>query len=50
VIATNHSEFRGRDVLAAIADSTKHHAVLADPWDCFDTHHVFARPTELVAV
>jgi UDP-N-acetyl-D-mannosaminuronic acid dehydrogenase len=49
VIATNHSEFRGRQVLAAIADSAKGDAVLADPWDCFGTPHVFARPAELVA-
>jgi UDP-N-acetyl-D-mannosaminuronic acid dehydrogenase len=49
VIATNHSEFRGRQVLAAIADSAKGEAVLADPWDCFGTERVFARPAELVA-
>jgi UDP-N-acetyl-D-mannosaminuronic acid dehydrogenase len=49
VIATNHSEFRGRQVLAAIADSAKRDAVLADPWDCFGTEQVFARPAELVA-
>jgi UDP-N-acetyl-D-mannosaminuronic acid dehydrogenase len=49
VIATNHSEFRGRQVLAAIADSAKGDAVLADPWDCFGTERVFARPAELVA-
>ena len=49
VIATNHSEFRGRQVLAAIADSAKGDAVLADPWDCFDTKQVFSRPAELVA-
>jgi UDP-N-acetyl-D-mannosaminuronic acid dehydrogenase len=49
VIATNHQEFRGRQVLAAIADSAKRDAVLADPWDCFDTKHVFSRPAELVA-
>jgi UDP-N-acetyl-D-mannosaminuronic acid dehydrogenase len=48
VIATNHQEFRGRQVLAAIADSAKRDAVLADPWDCFDTKHVFSRPAELV--
>ena len=47
VIATNHHEFRGRQVLAAIADSAKGDAVLADPWDCFDTKHVFSRPAEL---
>jgi UDP-N-acetyl-D-mannosaminuronic acid dehydrogenase len=49
VIATNHHEFRGRQVLAAIADSAKGDAVLADPWDCFDTKQVFGRPAELVA-
>jgi UDP-N-acetyl-D-mannosaminuronic acid dehydrogenase len=49
VIATNHSEFRGRQVLAAIADSAKGDAVLADPWDCYGTEQVFARPAELVA-
>src|SRR4051794_21470162 len=49
VIATNHSEFRDRQVLAAIADSAKGDAVLADPWDCFDTKQVFSRPAELVA-
>jgi UDP-N-acetyl-D-mannosaminuronic acid dehydrogenase len=49
VIATNHHEFRGRQVLAAIADSAKGDAVLADPWDCFDTKQVFSRPAELMA-
>src|SRR5919198_457847 len=49
VIATNHSEFRGRNVLRAIADSAKGDAVLADPWDCYGTEQVFARPAELVA-
>jgi UDP-N-acetyl-D-mannosaminuronic acid dehydrogenase len=49
VIATNHREFRGRQVLAAIADSAKAEAVLADPWDCFATKQVFSRPAELVA-
>jgi UDP-N-acetyl-D-mannosaminuronic acid dehydrogenase len=49
VVATNHSEFRGRQVLAAIADSAKRDAILADPWDCFGTQQVFARPAELVA-
>jgi UDP-N-acetyl-D-mannosaminuronic acid dehydrogenase len=49
VIATNHSEFRSPAVLRAIADSAKTEAVLADPWDCFGTQQVFARPAELVA-
>jgi glycine oxidase len=49
VIATNHSEFRRPEVLRTIADSAKGNAVLADPWDCFGTQQVFARPAELVA-
>jgi UDP-N-acetyl-D-mannosaminuronic acid dehydrogenase len=49
VIATNHSEFLGRQVLAAIADSAKGDAVLADPWDCFGTEQVFSRPATLAA-
>jgi UDP-N-acetyl-D-mannosaminuronic acid dehydrogenase len=50
VIATNHSDFRRPEVLRAIADSAKGDAVLADPWDCFGTQQVFARPAEMVAV
>ncbi|MEA2358118.1 MAG: UDP-N-acetyl-D-mannosaminuronic acid dehydrogenase [Solirubrobacteraceae bacterium] len=49
VVAANHSEFRGREVLRAIADSAKGDAILADPWNCFGTDQVFARPAELVA-
>jgi UDP-N-acetyl-D-mannosaminuronic acid dehydrogenase len=48
VIATNHAEFRGSQVLAAIADSAKGDAILADPWDCFGAQQVFARPAELL--
>lgn len=50
VIATNHSEFRGDDVLRVIADSAKSDAVIADPWDCFGAGQVFAHPTELAAL
>jgi UDP-N-acetyl-D-mannosaminuronic acid dehydrogenase len=49
VVATNHSQFRSREVLRAIADSARRDAVLADPWDCFGTREVFARPAELAA-
>jgi UDP-N-acetyl-D-mannosaminuronic acid dehydrogenase len=49
VIAANHREFRGPEVLRAIADSAKGDAILADPWNCFGTDQVFARPAELVA-
>src|SRR3954452_4745605 len=50
VIATNHSEFRGRDVLRAIADSARGDAVIADPWDCFGAAQVFGYATELAAM
>jgi UDP-N-acetyl-D-mannosaminuronic acid dehydrogenase len=49
VIATNHAEFRGSQVLAALADSARGDAILADPWDCFGAQQVFARPAELLA-
>src|SRR3954451_11401652 len=47
VIATNHSEFRGRDVLRAIADSAKSQALIVDPWDCFGVSQVFAFADEI---
>jgi UDP-N-acetyl-D-mannosaminuronic acid dehydrogenase len=50
VIATNHSEFRGRDVLRAIADSARSEAVIADPWDTFGAAQVFGYPSELAAL
>jgi hypothetical protein len=51
VLATNHHEVRGRQVLAAIADSSAGDAVPADPWDCSDTKQGFGRPAEaLLAV
>jgi UDP-N-acetyl-D-mannosaminuronic acid dehydrogenase len=50
VIATNHTEFRGRDVLRAIADSAKRDAVIADPWDTFGAAQVFGYATELAAM
>src|SRR3954449_1944121 len=50
VIATNHSEFRGRDVLRAIADSARRDAVIADPWDTFGAAQVFGYASELAAL
>jgi UDP-N-acetyl-D-mannosaminuronic acid dehydrogenase len=50
VIATNHSEFRGRGVLRAIADSAKRDAVIADPWNAFGAAQVFGYATELAAL
>src|SRR5919109_468985 len=50
VVATNHTAFRGRDVLRAIADSAKSDAVIADPWDTFGAAQVFGYATELAAL
>jgi UDP-N-acetyl-D-mannosaminuronic acid dehydrogenase len=50
VIATNHTVFRGRDVLAAIADSAKRDAVIADPWNTFGAAQVFGYASELAAL
>ena len=50
VVATNHAEFRGRDVLRAIADSARRDAVVADPWDTFGAAQVFGYATELAAL
>ena len=49
VIATNHTEFRGRDVLRAIADSAKRDAVIADPWDTFGARRCSATRASLAA-
>ena len=50
VVATNHSEFRGRGVLAAIADSARRDAVIADPWNCFGAGQVFGYASEIAAL
>ena len=50
VVATNHSEFRGADVLRAIADSARRDAVVADPWNAFGAAQVFGYATELQAL
>ena len=49
VVATNHSEFRGPEVLQAIVDSARSEAIVADPWNCFGTQQVFAETAELIA-
>jgi UDP-N-acetyl-D-mannosaminuronic acid dehydrogenase len=49
VVATNHSEFRGPEVLQAIVDSARSEAIVADPWNCFGTQQVFTETAELIA-
>ncbi len=41
IMATNHSAFRSREALAAIVDSARSDAVLADPWNSFGQGQVF---------
>ncbi len=41
IVATNHSEFGSREALAAIIDSARSDAVLADPWNSFGQGQVF---------
>ncbi|HEU4977994.1 MAG TPA: nucleotide sugar dehydrogenase [Solirubrobacteraceae bacterium] len=50
VVATNHSDFCGRDVLRQVADSARADAVVADPWNCFGAGQVFAHTSELLAL
>jgi UDP-N-acetyl-D-mannosaminuronic acid dehydrogenase len=47
IIATDHSEFRRPEVLAALADGARSDAILVDPWNCFGQYEVFARLAEL---
>lgn len=49
VVATNHSVFRGPEVLRVIADSAKAGAILADPWNTFGQRAVFGDVRALVA-
>jgi UDP-N-acetyl-D-mannosaminuronic acid dehydrogenase len=50
VVATNHTEFRGLEVLQAIAERASRDAVIADPWDSFGAAQVFGYATELAAL
>src|ERR687885_1882600 len=50
VVATNHSEFRGRGPLAAIADSARRDAIVADPWNCFGAGQVFGFASEIATL
>jgi UDP-N-acetyl-D-mannosaminuronic acid dehydrogenase len=48
IVATNHSEFRGPDALARIADGARSGALLVDPWDAVGVGQVFAYVDEVL--
>lgn len=50
VIATNHSEFHGRETLRAIAEHAREGCLIVDPWNCLDTGQVFAYTAEVAAL
>jgi UDP-N-acetyl-D-mannosaminuronic acid dehydrogenase len=50
VVATNHPEFCGADVLRALVDAARSEALIVDPWNCFGTAQVFAYGAESLAL
>ncbi len=50
VVATNHSEFRTPETLAAIAALAAPDCLVVDPWNCWGAAQVFAYASELSAL
>jgi len=50
VLAANHSDFCGPDVLRALVDAARADALVVDPWNCFGTAQVFAYTAESLAL
>ncbi|MCA1569013.1 MAG: nucleotide sugar dehydrogenase [Chloroflexi bacterium] len=50
VIAANHEEFMGADVLHAVAELAGESALIVDPWNCFGAGQVFGYVAELSAM
>lgn len=50
VVAANHDEFCGPDVLRALADLAGADALIVDPWNCFGAAQVFGYAAELSAL
>jgi UDP-N-acetyl-D-mannosaminuronic acid dehydrogenase len=50
VIAANHEEFLGADVLHAVAALAGDSALVVDPWNCFGAGQVFGYVAELSAM
>ncbi|HEV2786345.1 MAG TPA: UDP binding domain-containing protein, partial [Solirubrobacteraceae bacterium] len=50
VVAANHDEFCGPDVLRAVSDLSGGDALIVDPWNCFGAAQVFGYVSELSAM
>ncbi|HEV2776434.1 MAG TPA: nucleotide sugar dehydrogenase [Solirubrobacteraceae bacterium] len=50
VIAANHDEFMGPDVLHAVGTLAGGNALIVDPWNCFGASQVFGYVAELSAL
>jgi UDP-N-acetyl-D-mannosaminuronic acid dehydrogenase len=50
VVAANHVEFMGHDVLRAVAALAGGDALVVDPWNCFGAAQVFGYVAELSAL
>jgi UDP-N-acetyl-D-mannosaminuronic acid dehydrogenase len=50
IVATNHSEFEGRTVLADIVSRASGECLLVDPWDALGTGQVFVYGAETSAM
>jgi UDP-N-acetyl-D-mannosaminuronic acid dehydrogenase len=49
-LATNHSEFRDRELLSKMSDRCSQHCLVIDPWDCWGAGQVFGYASELAAL
>jgi UDP-N-acetyl-D-mannosaminuronic acid dehydrogenase len=50
IVATNHSEFEGREALTEILSRASSECLLVDPWDASGTGQVFVYAAETVAM
>jgi UDP-N-acetyl-D-mannosaminuronic acid dehydrogenase len=50
MVATNHSEFREPQTLAAIAERSGGDCLIVDPWNCWGAAQVFAYSSEIAAL
>jgi UDP-N-acetyl-D-mannosaminuronic acid dehydrogenase len=49
-LATNHSEFRDRELLSKMAEHCSKHCLVVDPWDCWGAGQVFGYASELATL
>ena len=50
VVATNHSEFRSPEALAAIGAGAGRDCLVVDPWNCWGAGQVFAYASEIASL